>query len=322
MEYKKCCLFGLKSKTKLFELLKIDNKKYYKQSFVASKINPFLTNKNRLVEAPKKQLKTYQNRIFNMLKKIEIPDNIFCGQKGKSYIDNSKMHLENSNMFKVDISKFYPSISRDRIYRFFKNDLSTSPDVAEILTNFATIDLNLKNQKSKAMIDVNAYLVKKNISCRNHLITGSPFGALLSYFVNLDLYNELQDYADKNNLLMTAYIDDIAFSSNGKISGVMQKNILNIIRKHHYEINKTKCKYYGNGIPKRLTGGIITKNKSIDAQNKLIKRANQISLDLKRGKSFTEKEIQNAYGLIAAIEMTDRKMPQLKKRLKEERKQI
>lgn len=290
------------------------------QNFVVSKFDPFLSKGVRLAESPTTELKTYQKRIYNKLCKLEIPNNIFCGMKGKSYMDNARQHINNKNMFKIDISKFYPSITRDKVYCFFVKNMKMSPDVSEIMTNFATIDLDLKKQTTKNMIRVNEFMSQKQIHVRNHLATGTPFGSLLSYLVNIDMYSELQNYADKNGLTMTAYIDDIAFSTNNNISGKIRRDIINIIRKHKYCANMKKCKYYGEDIPKRLTGGIITTSKKIDAQNKLIQKANKISEKLKN-KTLTLKDINHSYGIIASIEMSDRKMPQLKKQLKIYRKQ-
>ena len=236
-------------------------------------------------------------------------------------MDNAKQHLSNKNLFKIDISKFYPSISRDKVYRFFVEKMSMSPDVSEILTNFATIDLDLKKQTTRNMKLVNEFMSTKNINVRNHLATGTPFGSLLSYLVNIDMYDELQNYANKNSLKMTAYIDDIAFSTNNIISGKMRRDILSIVRKYKYCVNIKKCKFYGKNTPKRLTGGIITVSKKLDAQNKLIHKANIISEKLKN-KTLTNEEINSSYGIIASIEMSDRKMPQLKKQLKKYSKEI
>ena len=49
-------------------------------------------------------------------------------------------------LFKIDISKFFPNIGRNKVYNFYLKKLNTSPDVANILTNLSTINLDLKNQ--------------------------------------------------------------------------------------------------------------------------------------------------------------------------------
>ncbi len=100
------------------------------------------------IQPPKDDLKIVQKRIKRMLGKIDIPDNVFSGVKGKSYADNALMHVgdKRRNLFKIDLTAFFPSISRDVVYTFFRDDLHCSPDVAEILTNLTTIDI----EKSQA----------------------------------------------------------------------------------------------------------------------------------------------------------------------------
>ena len=54
------------------------------------------------------------------------------------------MHIGNGrrNLFKIDLTAFFPSIDRDTVYHFFAKDLNCAPDIAQILTNLTTIDLD------------------------------------------------------------------------------------------------------------------------------------------------------------------------------------
>ena len=101
-------------------------------------ISPYVdrAKKPRLIEPPRAELKAVQKRIKTLLGKIEVPDNVFSGIKGRSYSDNARLHLgENTrNLYKIDLTAFFPSISRETVYYFFFEDLCCSPDVAEILT--------------------------------------------------------------------------------------------------------------------------------------------------------------------------------------------
>ena len=67
MNYKLCYLYGLKSKSKLRELLHIDRKLYGKGSFVNQKISPYISKsggKERLIEAPEEDIKKIQGIIL------------------------------------------------------------------------------------------------------------------------------------------------------------------------------------------------------------------------------------------------------------------
>ena len=86
MKYSDCPLYGIRSKRMLKYVLQIKNDDMLKQSNITSKIHPYIdkTKKPRLIEAPQAELKIVQRRIKTLLGKIQTPDNVFSGIKGKS----------------------------------------------------------------------------------------------------------------------------------------------------------------------------------------------------------------------------------------------
>ena len=145
MKYSDCPLYSLQSKKRLCYLLNITNKDFLKQDYVSSLVEPFVktTAKPRLIEPSRDDLKAIQKRIKNALGKIIVPENVFSGVKGRSYVDNAFFHVSDRliYLYKIDFTAFFPSISREKVYRFFNDELCCSPDIAEILSNFTTIDL-------------------------------------------------------------------------------------------------------------------------------------------------------------------------------------
>ena len=111
-------------------VLQIKNDDMLKQSNITSKIHPYIdkTKKPRLIEAPQAELKIVQRRIKTLLGKIQTPDNVFSGIKGKSYPENARMHIggRKRNLYKTDLTAFFPSISREDVYQFFNNELCSS----------------------------------------------------------------------------------------------------------------------------------------------------------------------------------------------------
>ena len=49
----------------------------------------------RTIEAPAKQLKSIQRKLNKEFQKIETPSYLFSGIKGKSFIDNALVHVQN-----------------------------------------------------------------------------------------------------------------------------------------------------------------------------------------------------------------------------------
>ena len=259
MKYSDCPLYGLQSKKMLKRLLHIEDSKFTKQDYIASLVSPYIdkTGKPRLIEPPHKDLKTIQKRLKQLLGAIVVPDNIFSGIKGRSYADNAKMHAggHSRNLFKIDLTAFFPSISRETVYSFFYNDMNCTSDVAEILTNLTTIDLGKAKMHNRD--DVLLFLESKNISCHNHLISGAPTSQIMSYLVNHRMFDEMQALADNNHAVMTVYVDDVTFSSNCRLSHKFKEQVLSIVRKYGYQISRPKVKCYTKLYPKLVTGVVI-----------------------------------------------------------------
>ena len=319
MEYKKCNLYGLKSKKKLIEILfKDTNKDFYKQAYFVDKISPFLLEGTRIVEAPTKKLKKAQRRVLKFLQKIDVPENIFSGIKKRSFIDNAKLHIGNNFLFKLDISKFFPSTHRDKVYKFYLNKLNMSPDVAQILTNLSTINFDrLPESNNKSM--VGEYINKKNIKCLNHLITGSPLSPILSYFANIDMFNELFKYCKDKDFTISVYVDDIVISSKEKIIANDRKFIYNTIKKYGYKISKEKSHWYNKEQWKKITGLIITEQGLLKAPKNI---ELQVKSLFKEFRAMNYEHIDNLLGYLVLLSMIDEHYYSMYKMVKSKRNKL
>lgn len=297
-------LYKLSSKKYLMTLLNIPTKEYLKQNFTAKQIQPYIqaNPKPRLIEAPSGSLKKIQTIIKCELNKIEVPSNVFSGIKGKSYVDNAAIHKDSKFLFKIDLTAFFPCVTREAIYKFFKNDLKTSSDIANILTNFVTIDLTLCDIQAPESIE--QFLLSKGIKTTNHLISGSPASQILSYLANHNMFDELQNFCDKNDIIMSIYVDDITFSSQCKISHKHKEIIYNIISKYLYRLSRTKVKYYTNNYPKSVTGTVILPNGKLIIPNSL---SHKIINELRNYKDNPQDEYsrKRLQGLIVAAQQTE-----------------
>lgn len=262
-----CPLYALQSKRQLKEKLHISNNKYIKGNF-QDELNIFIdtTGKPRLIEAPSQELKDIQSKLKDYLHLCDFPDFVFSGVKKKTYIENASSHKNCKYLFKADISAFFPNISRNTVYSFFKYDLATSSDVAKILTDICTVDISIAIEDDKL---VREFINNKKIRQKNHLCTGSPSSQLLSYLVNRKMFDELKAIAENNNYTFTVYVDDIFFSSKKPISKNIQNKILKVIKKYGYNISKNKVTYYKQNEYKEVTGVIITPDNRLVVTNKL-----------------------------------------------------
>lgn len=270
-------------------------------------ISPYVdkSKKPRLIEPPQAELKAVQKCIKSLLGKIEVPNNVFSGIKGKSYIDNACAHLGDNtrNVYKIDLTAFFPSISRETVYRFFLEDLCCSSDVAAILTNLTTVDITKLDRNE--LSEVYSFLEAKGVKCYNHLISGAPTSQTLSYLVNHQMFDELQMLSDKNDVTMTVYVDDVTFSSNHKISSEFRKSVLSLIKKYNYQVSKKKVKGYSRTYPKLVTGVIINSEGKVTVKNSLRKKIATEYAYL-RNNPTDEKSRQRLRGLVTAAWQIDK----------------
>lgn len=306
MTYTNCPFYGLKSKKMLKRLLRLEDSSFFKQDYVASMVSPYIDKKRkpRLIEAPRTELKVIQKRIKQMLGQIIVPNNVFSGIKGRSYADNAVMHTgeKRRNLFKIDLTAFFPSISRETVYRFFCEDLCCSPDVAEILTNITTIDL--EKSQTNCLNEIYSFLNSKGITCKNHLISGAPTSQIMSYLVNHRMFDEMQKISDNNSVTMTIYVDDVTFSSEKRISKDFREKIISIVRKNGYQISRSKVKNYTKLYPKLVTGVIIDSTGRPTIKNSMRQKIIQEFLYLKEHPK-DEESLQRLRGFLTAARQVE-----------------
>lgn len=305
MDFEACPLYGIQSKKRLKCLLHLQNDDFFKQDYTASLISPYIdySTKPRLIEPPRYNLKCVQRRIKALLDTISIPDNVFSGVKGRSYIDNVYQHIfsDARYFYKADIRAFFPSISREVVYHFFLSDLMCSPDVASILASLTTIDLCKCPVHEKS--DLYHFLDTKGIKCYNHLISGAPTSPILSYLANHKMFDELQKLSSKNGIVMTIYVDDLFFSSEHVISSKFRCSVTSVLRKNGYIIAKNKVKGYTKSYPKLITGVIIDSTGAPAVKNSLHKKIIEEFIFLLENPTNDRKRLQ---GLVNAARQIDK----------------
>ena len=257
--------------------------------------------------------KIIQKRIKNCLGRIIVPDNVFSGVKGKSYADNARFHVGNNrrNLYKIDLTAFFPSITRDTVYRFFAEDLLCSPDVAQLLADLTTIDLGKSSAKN--IDEIYEFLKEKNVSSYNHLISGAPTSQILSYLVNHRMFDEMQKFADDNGITMTVYVDDVTFSSENRISKDFRDKIVAIIRKYNYQISRNKVKRYTKLYPKLITGVIIDATGKTVLKNSMRQKVIITYNELKNDPENTDIRMRLKGLLIAARQVNKEAFPSIYK---------
>lgn len=169
----------------------------------------------RQIYPSKKRLKIIQKRIKkNILDKIQLPDYIFGGVKGKDNIKNAKFHQGKKFKLTTDLKNYFPSISHKRVYETFIK-YHFSPTVSRILTQLTTFN--------------------------NCIPQGTPTASSLANLVFLKTGDKLSEFSLLNNLHFSAYIDDLTFSSKIDFKDKVE-TILKIVQ-NDFKINHKKTSY-------------------------------------------------------------------------------
>lgn len=269
LNYKLCSLYGIQSKKKLYELLGIDNPSDFIMGNIPQQVKPKIdykkNPKGRLVEAPSYNLKKVQKLILNKLQRLDYPKYVFCGIKGTTVVDNASLHSGKKFVYQTDLSKFFPRVTRNKVYNFFIRKMKFSPDTANIIADICTI--NYKYVDKISCQDVFNYLNNAGIKPNAHIMTGSPVSCMLSYLVNEDMFNALNAKCIKQGISMSIYVDDITFSSFRKINSSFVNDTNKTLKRFGYKISLNKCKYSGPNDAKKITGVIIDKKGEIKVPN-------------------------------------------------------
>ena len=156
------------------------------EAFYRSFVIPKKTGGSRVIEAPYPTLLIIQQWLLkNILHNVKMSDSAHGYIQLRSIVTHAKNHVLQDKLLKIDIKKFFPSISSRRIYTIFRN-MGYSKSISYIFTN---------------------------ICCKNNeLPQGAATSPYLSNVVMLELDRQLSATANEANLIYSRYADDLAFS--------------------------------------------------------------------------------------------------------------
>ncbi len=226
-------LYKLRSKKKLIALLNLQSVSDLNSILRAE--NPYrkfqILSKGKLrsVEVPSRLLQPLHNRLFRLLKKVNLPDYLHSGTKGRSYVSNAKAHCDKKEAYTLDIKKFYPSVTKARVGTFFRETMKCEPDIAAILAKITT--------------------------CDEHVPTGSSLSQLLAYFCCKEMFDTLYDLSREAGITFTCYVDDLTFSGDKLSRKWIYEKVKPIINRSGMRSHKDK--HFKAGQVKEITGVII-----------------------------------------------------------------
>jgi len=189
----------------------------------------------REITIPFPALLEMQYWIFhNILRNVPVHSSAHGFSHKKSIITNSKIHVDQKQLLKIDLKDFFPSINLSRIIQVFKR-------------------LGYPNQISFYLATI--------CSFNGYLPQGAPTSPYLSNIISFVLDKRMIALSKKFDLKYTRYADDITFSGD-EIPAKFIKYVTNIVVDRGFKINQEKTRLYKNK-SKRIVTGISVIGKEI-----------------------------------------------------------
>jgi len=207
---------------------------YYSPFDKRSKARPFQKkpnpSKTRVIDNPLDDLKAIQTLINDrLLRPLDLPSYICGGIKGKSVLDNVSLHREGKVLIKVDIKRFFPSISNVHVFAVWRSSLGCSSRIAALLTQLTTFE--------------------------RHLPQGAPTSTTLANLVLHACDGAIRIECKRRGIQYSSWIDDLAFSSDNP-RGIIEI-VVHALRHEGFRVSHKKLDILGPGARKILNGVVM-----------------------------------------------------------------
>jgi len=257
--------------------------RYYSPFTKPNKSRPFerITKppKLRVIDNPSEELKVVQSLITErLLKQVQLPDHVCGGVKGKSILDNVALHSNSSVLIKIDIARFFPSITNVHVYRVWTGLLGCSPQISGLLTQLTTFE--------------------------RHLPQGAPSSTLLANLVLYSVDGPIRAECERLGIRYSSWIDDLSFSSNEPRPIVPL--VIATLQKNGFRIARKKLEIIGPRHRKILNGLVVGRRVSVPCER--LGRIRSGIHNLRKGKVPSpelDRYVQRLRGSVAQISTID-----------------
>lgn len=221
--------------------------------------------KFREIMSPSKDLKYIQKWILvNIISKYALADSCKGFRKSISIFDNAKVHENSEVILKVDLLKFYDTITEKRVYGMFKS----LGYVNNLAYSFAKITTAKHRDSYWDDFDENSKgVLKELIETRPPILPqGAPTSPMLSNILATKMDYRFEALARKLRCNYSRYADDLTFSikKEGKLPSL--KLITKIISEEGFFINNKKTKYMKKGCKQYVTGLTTTNGTNVSKE--------------------------------------------------------
>src|SRR5260370_4064082 len=184
----------------------------------------------RRIDNPSTELKKVQSLIARrILQPLCLPSYICGGIKGKKVLDNAEFHRNSRVLLKLDIKRFFPSITNKHVYAVWNDLLNCSPEISGLLTKLTTFE--------------------------RHLPQGAPSSTMLANLVLYSCDGAIREECERRKIQYSSWIDDLAFSSEDPRPVI--DVVIGVLREGGLRISRKKLEIAGPASRKILNGVVL-----------------------------------------------------------------
>jgi RNA-directed DNA polymerase len=236
----------------------IENTERYYRYFLLQKKNK--SAQPREIMAPEKELKSIQKWIANqILDKVPVSEACKGFRKDISILHNAKPHEKPLLLLKVDLLKYFDTITEKRVYGLFKM-LGYHPNLAVDLARLCTAR-HRRNYWDRIQANPQeAKVLQRLIQAKPRILPqGASTSPTIANLMAWKLDKRFLGMKAKNNFNYTRYADDLTFSINSKDVKLPSKEIIkSIIEEEGFYLNEKKLRYLKPGMKQHVTGLTVT----------------------------------------------------------------
>jgi RNA-directed DNA polymerase len=212
----------------------------------------------RLIRTPEKKLLYLQRWINkNILQNVPVLDCCTAFVPGTSLATNGYIHRSSSMILKIDLLKFFDTISERRVFGFFKY-LGYHPNVAYDLAQLTTTFPTYEFWDSLSIEEIKKIGAKISFM-EATLPQGAPTSPQLANCLATSLDKRLFKLSVKLNCRYSRYADDLIFSigiNGGKLPAFQL--VKRIVENEGFFVNEDKTAYLKKGMKQIVTGLTVT----------------------------------------------------------------
>ena len=208
-----------------------------------------------------------------LLQRLQFGSNVYGGLKGKSHIKSAEVHARKPVLLKTDIKDFFKSITPQKVYSVFVDDLACSPDVGRLLTRLTTLN-----------------------GC---LPEGYPTSPVVANLVAANLAKRIKGLSDKHSGASTSYVDDLGVSGPEHVAK-LKNTLLRIVEQEGFIPNPLKTSAMGRDTEQVYVGTRV--NEGLDISSKKLGEVKaalgQVEKAVTEGAPVSRKQLNSLRGKV------------------------